>query len=125
MNTVRSRVAGLPRLLLLAAAVLAVPGCASRGRPILSSEERAMQNVAVTVENQNFKDAVIYAIWGAGPRQRLGLVTGNSTQTFTTPARAADMRVEVDFIAGDDVVTESMGVFSGDHIHVTIPPGAN
>jgi hypothetical protein len=71
------------------------------------------------------KDAVVYAIWGAGPRQRLGLVTGNTTQTLTTPLRAGgDLRIEVDFIAGDDVVSQSMGVFRGDHIHVTIPPGA-
>jgi hypothetical protein len=117
----RTRAASWTRLLVLSAALVAV-GCASRGRAI---EPGASQDVQITVENQNFKDAVIYAIWGAGPRNRLGMVTGNSTQTLRTPLRGGgDLRIEVDFIAGDDVVTQSMGVFRGDHIQVTIPPGA-
>jgi hypothetical protein len=112
--------AGWTRLLVLAAA-LGAAGCASRGRAI---EPSASQDIQVTVENQNFKDAVVYAIWGAGPRDRLGMVTGNSTQTLTTRMRGTtDLRIEVDFIAGDDVVTQSMGVFQGDHVHVVIPPG--
>ena len=69
------------------------------------------------------KDATVYAIWGAGNRDRLGLVVGNTTQTFTAPYKAGDFRVEVDFIAGDDIVTENMGVTHGDHIQVVIPPG--
>ena len=116
----RIRAAAWTRLLVVALA-LGAAGCASRGRPIESS---ASQNIQVTIENQNFKDAVVYAIWGAGPRDRLGLVTGNTTQTVTTRMRGTtDLRIEVDFIAGDDVLTQSMGVFQGDHIHVVIPPG--
>jgi hypothetical protein len=113
--------AARPRLLIMLA-VLAAGACSSSGRPI-ASRDGAAQNVAITVENQNFKDAVVYAIWGAGPRDRLGMVTGKTTQTFTAPLRgSSDLRIEVDFIAGDDVVTQSMGAFQGDHIHVTIPP---
>ena len=115
----RTRAASWRRLLVLSAALVAV-GCASRGRAI---EPGASRDVAITVENQNFKDAVVYAIWGVGPRDRLGMVTGNSTQTFTTPLRGSgELRIEVDFIAGDDVVTQGMGAFQGDHIQVTIPP---
>ena len=114
--------AAWPRLLIMLT-VLAAGACASsRGRPI-APRDGAAQNVAITVENQNFKDAVVYAIWGVGPRDRLGMVTGNTTQTFTTPLRGSgELRIEVDFIAGDDVVTQSMGAFQGDHIQVTIPP---
>jgi hypothetical protein len=51
------------------------------------------------------------------------MVTGNSTETFTTEVRAGgDMRIEVDLIAGNDVITESMGVFRGEDIRVVIPP---
>jgi hypothetical protein len=103
------------------ALALAAAGCAT-GRPVLES---ASQEVEVTVENQNFKDAVVYAIWDSGPRARLGMVTGNTTQTFTAaPRGSGEMRVEVDFIAGSDTVTESIGVFRGDEIHVVIPPNA-
>ena len=103
---------------------LAAGACASRNAPLLSRQPGEGDQVQLTVENQNFKDATVYAVWGAGSRDRLGLVTGNTTQTFTVPWQGGDMRVEVDFIAGDDVFTEPIGTFRGDHIHVTIPPGA-
>ena len=121
MTIQRKRAAAGPRLLVLTLA-LAAAGCASTGRPIEGDE--ASRDVEVTVENQNFKDAVVYAIWGAGPRDRLGMVTGNTTQTFSTEVEGTgDMRVEVDFIGGGDVVAQNMGVFEGDNIHVVIPPG--
>jgi hypothetical protein len=120
MTSQRIHAAGWTRLLTLAVA-LAAGGCASRGRAI---EPGAANEVQVTVDNQNFKDAVVYAVWGGGPRDRLGMVTGKSTQTLTAPFKTGDLRIEVDFIAGDDVLTESLGVFQGDQIHVTIPPGA-
>ena len=121
MTAQRQIAVALPRLLVLAAALLAA-GCASGGRPIEPGFGTA-QTVQVTVENQNFKDAVVYAIWRAGSRDRLGMVTGNTTQTLTADLRGTgDLRIEVDFIAGDDVVTQSLGVFQGDQVHVRIPP---
>lgn len=101
--------------------LLAAAGCASSAR---TSESRESTEVEITVENQNFKDAVVYAIWGAGPRDRLGTVTGNTTQTFSTEAQSTgEVRVEIDFIGAGPVATESMGVFEGDDIRVVIPPG--
>jgi hypothetical protein len=106
MTSQRKSVAARPRLVLMAMA-LATVGCASTGRPV-EDEGGAAQDVEVTVENQNFQDAVVYAIWGAGPRDRLGTVTGNTTETFTTEVRAGgDMRIEVDLIAGNDVSRRS------------------
>ena len=119
----RFHVAAVPRLLLFGA-VLASAGCASRGRPVVARTPGEGDQVQLTVENQNFKDADVFAVWSGGNRDRLGMVTGNTTQTFTVEAKGADMRVEVDFIAGDDVVTEAIGVFHGDHVQITIPPGA-
>jgi hypothetical protein len=109
--------------LLFVGAALAASAC-SHNRPLVSRMAGQGNDIQITVENQNFKDATVYAIWGAGNRDRLGLVVGNTTQTFTAPYKAGDFRVEVDFIAGDDIVTENMGVTRGDHIQVTSPPGA-
>ena len=121
MNNQRNPGRVWTRLLFLMMA-LSAGGCASTGRPI-ESDGTASRDVEVRVENQNFYDAVVYAIWGAGPRDRLGTVTGNTTQTFTTEARGtSDMRIEVDFVGAGDVVTRSMGVFQGDRIDVVIPP---
>lgn len=117
----RLQAAIFARLLILSA-LLATAACASGGRPIVSRQAGTGNEVQLTVENQNFKDATVYAIWGAGPRNRLGLVVGNTTETFQVRFRSGDLRVEVDFIAGDDIVTETIGVFQGDHIHVQIPP---
>ena len=123
MNGLRTH-ARAARMLMLSAAVLAA-GCASGSQAKLSRQAGAAgSDVQVTVETQNFKDAVVYAVWGSGNRDRLGMVTGNTSQTFTAPWKAGDMRVEIDFIAGDDIFTESMGVNRGDHLHVQIPPGA-
>lgn len=111
----------LERMFVLALA-LAAAGCASAGaRPV---DEIASRDVQLTVENQRFADAVVYAVWGAGPRDRLGMVTGNTTRTFATPVRrGGDMRVEVHFVGGDDLAAESIGVFEGEDIHLVIQPG--
>lgn len=121
MTGQRTRAAVFGRLLILLV-LLGTAACASGGRPIVSREAGSGNQIQLTVENQNFKDAVVYALWGAGPRDRLGTVIGNTTQTFEVPYRSGEFRVEVDFIAGDDVVTETIGVFQGDHIQVQIPP---
>ena len=119
MRTQHGRAAVRPRLLVVALA-LAVAGCASSGRSVVQSES---PGVELTVENQNFHDAVVYAIWDSGPRTRLGMVTGITTQTFTTSSRGSgEMRVQVDLIAGSNVISEPIGVFHGDEIHVVIPP---
>jgi hypothetical protein len=37
---------------------------------------------------------------------------------------AGDMRLEVDFVAGNDVVTHAMGIHGGDDVELVIPPGS-
>lgn len=110
----------LQRMMVLTLALVGA-GCASAGaRP---AGEVAARDVQLTVENQRFSDAVVYAVWGAGPRDRLGTVTGKTTQTFATPVRrGGDMRVEVHFVGGGDLVAESMGAFEGDEFHFVIQP---
>lgn len=78
-------------------------------------------SVRVTIENRNFKDATVWALWN-GNRIRVGRVTGNTTDTFQMRYRGDEVRFEVDFLAGDDYVGESIGVLPGDHLELVIGP---
>ncbi|MFP3949010.1 MAG: hypothetical protein ACLFWG_09795, partial [Longimicrobiales bacterium] len=71
---------------------------------------------------QNFRDASVWALWRTGSRVRLGSVTGNSTETFSTPWRGDVIRLEVDFLGGGEYRTESYPVNEGDHLELTLRP---
>lgn len=78
--------------------------------------------IQVTIRNQNFSDASVYAIWRAGARVRLGSVTGNSSRTFSTPWRGDVIQFEVDFLGGGGYTTPSYPVNEGDHLELTLRP---
>ena len=84
------------------------------------------ESAAVQVQNQGFSDMVVYAING-GQRIRLGLATGNSTNTFTIPRHltrsAGGIRFLADPVGGNRTpVSEEMTVNPGDVVTLTIPP---
>jgi hypothetical protein len=84
------------------------------------------ESAAVQVQNQGFSDMVVYAISG-GQRIRLGLATGNSTNTFTIPRHlirgAGGIRFLADPVGGNRTpVSEEMTVNPGDVVTLTIPP---
>ncbi len=69
---------------------------------------------------------VVYVING-GQRIRLGLVTGNSTNTFTIPRHlirgAGGIQFLADPVGGNRTpVSEEMTVNPGDVVTLTIPP---
>jgi hypothetical protein len=70
---------------------------------------------------------VIYAVSGGGLRTRLGIVTGNSSQSFTIPSYLVRDTGPIRFLA-DPVggarapVSEEMTVQPGDIVGLTIPP---
>ena len=45
------------------------------------------QPIQLTVENNDFNDAVVYANWQGSVRHRVGLFTGKTKQTVTFPWR--------------------------------------
>ena len=111
------------RLLVVPFAAL-VAACASSGPvPIFSREAGQGENVTIVADNQNFLDATIYAIWG-GSRDRIGMVTGKSSQTFEVPLRGSDLQLQIDLIGSGSMTTDRIGVFQGDHVEVVIPPTA-
>lgn len=109
-------------LLLVLLGPLLLQGCAGNygNNPFQGS---AGQNeIQVTIRNQNFSDASVYAIWRAGSRVRLGSVTGNSTRTFSTAWRGEVIRFEIDFLGGGGYTTQSYPVNEGDHLELTLRP---
>lgn len=101
---------------------LALGACAS------SSDSNVMrmapggdEEVRLTVENNDFRDATIYAYWN-GARQRVGMVTGKTRETFEMRWRSEEIRLQVDFIGGGGLWSDVMDVYQGDHLNFVILP---
>jgi hypothetical protein len=117
------RKALFPFALVLSIGALAGCGRASEGPTgDALGGDPAVETLDVTVENQNFNDATITALWEGGSRERLGSVTGLTTQTFTVEPRSSAVRFEIDFLAGGDFVGELIAANPGDHIELTLSP---
>lgn len=119
----RRRLRVLATLLLVALLPLGA-ACASSARSTGSSPFEGgggEETVRVTIENRNFKDATVWAHWN-GTRVRVGTVTGNRTETFDIRYWNDDVRFEIDFLAGDGYMGETIGVSPGDHLELVIRP---
>ncbi len=75
--------------------------------------------VVLSVENQNFNDATIYAII-RDTRFRLGTVNGHSTDRFNVPNRPNDVQFEIHLLASQTHLTEPITVFPGDELVLVI-----
>jgi hypothetical protein len=118
-----------PLVLLVALIVMAMAaGCASsRGgmeRPTASRAAGQGDMLTITADNQNFLDADVYALWN-GQRDRVGFITGKSSQTFTVDWRAPSVQLEIDLVAGGVMRTDEITVWEGDHLDLVIPPTQN
>ena len=114
-----------PRGLAIAAAVSAA-ACASGSGPGVEGGSPfaafASQEVLLTVRNNDFLDAVVYVYWN-GSRQRVGVVTGKTEETFRMTWLAEYAHIRVEFIGRREALTsEQMPVFAGDHLDYMIRP---
>lgn len=116
------------RWLALAAALVAAPspGGAQAAKPA----GKAARSIAITVHNDNFHDATVYAL-RPGLRQRLGWIRGYGKDSFTFRWPAGDLRLEIDLLANGRYYTQVMDVSEGDELELTIlatlhmlPPGS-
>lgn len=96
-------------------------GCAS------TAQDNPMRAIAgddtpvrVTVQNQDFYDAVIYAHWSGSTKDRVGMVTGKTTQTFEMDWRAETVRFEADFVSGGSIFFDPIEVWGGDHLDLVV-----
>ena len=76
--------------------------------------------VQLTVQNNDFKDATVYAVWDGGTRRRIGMVTGKTSATFTFDWVSHRMHIEADFVAGEGFTSDEIEVWQGDHLDLVI-----
>ena len=116
-SPLRSRTALLVGALLLSA-------CASGATPEdpFYRTGAAESRVRLTVDNQDFRDGVVYMYWN-GVRDRLGLVVGKTKKTFEMDWRSEEVQLEVDFVGHGGFRSETVGVWAGDHLDWVIRPG--
>ena len=105
---------------LIAAAIAGCAHGANGARPQFVRHPGQGEQVTITTDNQNFLDADVYAVWN-GTRDRIGMVTGKTTQTFNVNWRAPDMQMEVHLISGGNMTTDHISVFQGDNVDLVIP----
>jgi hypothetical protein len=120
----------LPRLISTLVLALAVGGCAAgspgsptRVDPFSVAAGDDTDEVRLTVQNMDFRDASIYAIWN-GVKRRVGSVTGMTSETFRMRWQSEEIQLEVDFVGGGGYVSERVPVTQGDHLDFVIMAGA-
>jgi hypothetical protein len=118
-----SRSRSLVAAAILAAVLTAGCGATREGPGSPFDGTREANDVLLTVQNNDFRDATIHVIW-SGMKTRAGMVTGKTSETFRMDWRSEWARLEVDFI-GDrgGYETETVGVNPGDHLNFVIMPG--
>jgi hypothetical protein len=107
----------LAAVLVLATAACAGGSAAPRPDPLVGP---APEEVLLTVENNDFRDASIFAYW-SGVRQRVGEVTGKTSRTFRMTWRHERVQLGIDFVGGGRLRTGSIDVLQGDHLNFVIP----
>jgi hypothetical protein len=112
------------RVTLCAVVLVSVVACAGRGTaPAAFGDASENPVVTITVQNDDYSDATIYANW-RGVRRRVGMVIGKTTETFVTPWRDYDVVLEVDFVGGGGMrAAAEFSVNPGDHLDFIIMPG--
>lgn len=111
-------------LVLGLAGTLAVTGCSiftGSREPAWGITAEDAGRITLEVFNDNYNDARIFARWN-GERQRLGFVTGNSSERFEMSGRVGTLRLEVDFVAGGSFLSDPVQVGPGESLTFRIPP---
>ena len=104
---------------------LVATACATGGGQTedpFSSSGSAEEDVLLTVENNDFRDATIYAYWN-GVKRRVGMVVGKTSETFNMRWRSERIQLEVDFVGRGGYRSEMVDVWAGDHLNFVIMSG--
>ncbi len=105
--------------LLLGACAAGAPGTSTRTDPFEAAAGRESDEVLLTVQNNDFRDASIYAVWN-GVRKRVGSVTGMTSETFRMRWQSEEIQLSIDFVGGGGYTSERVPVTQGDHLDFVI-----
>ena len=78
------------------------------------------EEIEILVRNHNFSQATVYTARG-GASQRLGIVPGKGEATFKTRWPLPDIQLRVKFLAGPDILTETLPVGPGELLELILP----
>ncbi len=101
------------------AVALFAAACGSATQRIGQRGPDPSREVSVTVKNENFYDATVYTCRGT-QRDRLGVVTSNTTRDFTFRWVTSDLRFLIDFTGGGRYLSTAMQVETGDELQFVI-----
>lgn len=109
-------------------ALLVLAGCADRATPDFRGRPAQNQTIPVDVRNQHYADVVVRVSRG-GAWQRIGEVTGNSSERLEVPSAltspAGDYRFRVHAIGSADAtdyVSERIAAYPGSVVVLTVAP---
>jgi hypothetical protein len=94
-------------------------GCSVFRREAGADPDR--DTLTVEVRNQNYYDVTLHAIDG-GARERIGVVTGNTTRTLTFRWQRIDLAFQIDLIGAGTYLTRSLPVSPGEVLQLDIRP---
>ena len=107
----------------LAFLALVGSGCGpAGGRPVaLFGEPEEKQLLRIQIQNNNFNDATVHALWEGGGRRRLGTVSGKGSGIFTLDwTNTRPIQLEIDFLAGGECTTRAITASPGESLQLTI-----
>ena len=88
--------------------------------PFVVSNSGQSEEVLLTVENNDFRDANIFAFWDGAMRDRVGFVTGKTSRTFRMRWRSERVQVGIDFVGRGRHRSDNIDVWPGDHLNYVI-----
>lgn len=115
-KTVAGTVAGV-------AGAVGVIACGGSGPPAEQLTPAGTDSVTVEVINRNFADVNIWARYQGNVRDRLGLVQGNTADTFRIAWSPRPLIMLAEFVAGRGSVSNDLDVDPGDFVTLELLPG--
>ncbi|MEO8880812.1 MAG: hypothetical protein ABI446_10485 [Gemmatimonadaceae bacterium] len=119
----------LTKLATVVTMLATLAACNHTARPGRDDNNGPVAESRIRVENQAFLDMTVYIISNGGARQRLGTVTGNTSQTFVIPpyiiGPANQVSILMEPIGSNRAsISNSISVQPGQTVTLTIPPTA-
>ncbi|MXW16093.1 MAG: hypothetical protein F4139_06570 [Gemmatimonadetes bacterium] len=95
-------------------------GTAARADNPLAQDRAETEEVELLVRNHNFSQATIYIAPQHGSK-RLGIVSGKSDATFKFQWHLPHIQLRVKFLAGREILTETLAISPDDLLELQLP----